>query len=447
MASNAERIRDQLADGPLSSRQLIENIGISQPSLSRAIAGLGESVLRLGAARSIQYALRDSLRGLPEMPVHRVDAEGRVRLLGTLIPVRPEGFVMRQTDGRSLYSEGLPWWLADMRPVGYLGRAYVARHAAALGLPARLADWSDTDSLRALLAHGHDLPGNLLVGEHVRELFLASPAPMAIEQTDKARLYPRFAREAAQGERPGSSAGGEQPKFTAYAVTESGPRHVLVKFSEAEDNPVSERWRDLLLVEHLALATLREAGIPAACTRLIDTAGQRFLEVERFDRVGERGRRALHSLAMLDAEFVGAAINYWPEITRRLAGARIVESGAVAGSALLWAFGSLIGNTDMHNGNLSFLSDLGRPYALAPAYDMTAMAFAPRSGGGLPQTLAEPGLRSDIAGDTWRQAEALALTLLARLKASRALSPRFSPCLAALDAHLALAMERIARLG
>ncbi|WP_417068905.1 type II toxin-antitoxin system HipA family toxin YjjJ [Niveibacterium terrae] len=447
MSSNAERIRDQLAEGPRTSRQLIEKLDISQPSLSRAMAELGESVLRLGAARSIQYALRDTLRGLPEMPVHRVDAEGRLGLLGTLIPVRPEGFVMRQADGRSLYSEGLPWWLADMRPAGYLGRAYVARHGAALGLPARLGDWSDTDTLRALLAHAFDLPGNLLLGEHARELFLASPAPSLISEADKLRVYPQLASEAALGERPGSSAGGEQPKFTAYAATELGARHVLVKFSEAEDSPVSERWRDLLQVEHLALETLREAGIPAARTRLIDTAGQRFLEVERFDRVGESGRHALHSLAMLDAEFVGAATGIWPEITRRLAEERIVRQEAVAGSALLWAFGSLIGNTDMHKGNLSFLSDDGRPYALAPAYDMTAMAFAPRSGGGLPETLSEPSLRSDIASDTWRQAEALALTLLARLKTTPGFSPRFAPCLAALDAHLALATERIARLG
>ena len=33
---------------------------------------------------------------------------------------------------------------------------------------------------------------------------------------------------------------------------------------------------------------------------------QRFLEVIRFDRVGTLGRKALMSLAALDAEFVGA---------------------------------------------------------------------------------------------------------------------------------------------
>ncbi|WP_233573392.1 hypothetical protein [Acidovorax sp. 94] len=38
---------------------------------------------------------------------------------------------------------------------------------------------------------------------------------------------------------------------------------------------------------------------------------QRFLEVQRFDRRGARGRRALHSFAALDAEFVGSGGN-WP---------------------------------------------------------------------------------------------------------------------------------------
>ena len=48
-------------------------------------------------------------------------------------------------------------------------------------------------------------------------------------------------------------------------------------------------------------------------------------------------------------------------------------------------FGTLIGNSDMHSGNLSFVAERGRPYNLAPAYDMTPMALAPRTGGGICQ--------------------------------------------------------------
>ena len=148
----------------------------------------------------------------------------------------------------------------------------------ALGLPARLSDWSDEHALRALLAYGHDVVGNLLLGDLARDRFLSTPLPVPVAQQDKAVAYSQLALNAASGEVPGSSAGGEQPKFAVYAETPAGPRHLLVKFSEAENSPVSERWRDLLLAEHLALETLRGAGISAAQTYIFDHDGQRFLE-------------------------------------------------------------------------------------------------------------------------------------------------------------------------
>ncbi len=447
MASHAESIRFRLADGPLSASQLSESMGISQPTVSRAIAELGDDIVRIGAARSIRYALRDTVRGLPDIPIHRVDAEGRMSPLGTLVPVRPEGFVMHRIDGTTLHSDGLPWWLTDMRPQGFLGRAHAARHGPALGLPARLTDWSDTHALRALLAYGHDMVGNLLVGNAARDRFLSQPLPEPIAEKDRAETYVRLATAATQGDAPGSSAGGEQPKFIAYAMTPAGPRHVIVKFSEAEDSPVSERWRDLLRAEHLALTTLREAGVPAAVSTLIDHGGRRFLQVERFDRVGPLGRRALLSLSALDAEFVGAAAEGWPGIAHRLTRDRHIQPEAAAVACLLWAFGTLIGNTDMHGGNLSFVAEQGRPCALAPAYDMTPMAFAPRSGGGLPDTVPEAVIHPAVAHDSWRHAHALARTCLARVTADDGFSARFAPCIAALARHLDAASARIARLG
>lgn len=447
MSRHADAIRLKLTSGPLTARQLIDLLGISQPTLSRALAELGDGIVRLGAARSIQYALRDGPRGLQDMPVYRVDVAGKVRLLGTLIPVRPDGFVMRQEDGDTRYSAGLPWWLFDMRPAGYLGRAYAARHGAALGLPARLTDWTDTHALRALLANGEDMVGNLLLGDVARDRFLAGALPESIAETQKAARYAALARAAASGEQPGSSAGGEQPKFVACAETPAGPRHVLVKFSEPNAGPVGERWRDLLLAEHLALETLREAGAPAATTRLIDTTDQRFLEVERFDRVGALGRRAVFSLSALDAEFVGAGGGNWPAIARRLAVEKVIPPLAVESAALLWAFGTLIGNTDMHGGNLSFLSEQGPPCEIAPAYDMSPMGFAPRSGGGLPDALGEAAIDSGVANATWRRAEALARAFLARVAAGGGFSPRFAPCIAALERRIETAGARIARLG
>jgi hypothetical protein len=434
MSRHADPIRLLLAQGPLSARQLVEKTGISQPTVSRALAVLGDEVVRIGAGPAIQYALRDAGRAAVAAPVFRVSDEGQIRELGRLVPVRPEGFVMVQADGVTLHSDGLPWWLFDMRPQGYLGRAYAAAHAAGLGLPANPEQWSDAEVLHAQLAQGHDAIGNLLIGEAARERFLAMPAPQPVE---RATAYPALARAASAGELAGSSAGGEQPKFCAYS--ERG--HVLVKFSAADDNPVSERWRDLLLAEHLALAVLGVAS------EVFDFAGQRFLEVPRFDRVGQLGRVGVFSLRALDAEFVGDAAAPWPSLVARLASAGQVEAGAVGGAALLWAFGTLIGNTDMHAGNLSFVSLHGRPYQLAPAYDVLPMGFAPRSGGALVDTLAPAALIAAVDADTWRQALQLAENFFARLSDTAAFSPRFQPCIAALDRHIDEAARRIARLG
>ena len=447
MSLHLDALRVLLAAGPQSAQQLIEKMGISQPTLSRALSRLGDEVVRLGAARSMQYTLRDSARGLADIPVYRVNAEGQIRALGTLVAVRPQGFVMRRADGATLHSEGLPWWLFDMRPQGFLGRAYAARHAAALGLPTRLSDWSDEHALRALLAHGHDVVGNLLLGDLARDRFLTTPLPAPITEPQKAEVYRQLALDAASGEVAGTSAGGEQPKFAVYAATPAGPRHLLVKFSEAEDSPVSERWRDLLLAEHLALETLRAAGFAAAQTYVLDHGGQRFLEVERFDRMGSLGRRALHSLTALDAEFVGAGSGGWPLPARRLADAGHIQPQAAEGAAVLWAFGTLIGNTDMHNGNVSFIAEHGRPYAIAPAYDMTPMAFAPRSGGGLPESIPAPTIQAAVPNATWRRAEVLADDFLARLRAANGFSPRFCACVAALESHRTAASAAIARLG
>ncbi len=442
-----DTIRMYLARGPLSARQLAEKINVSQPTMARALAELGDDIIRIGAARSIHYALQDSARGFSDFAIYRVDAEGRIKRLGTLVPVCPEGFVMQQEDGVTLHSQGLPWWLFDMRPQGYLGRAYAARYGAELGLPSGLKDWNDSHALRALLVHGHDVVGNLLLGDMARDRFLAATPAEPIAEEQKAVQYASLALATSSGEKPGSSAGGEQPKFTAFAMTPTGARHVIVKFSTLEESPVSERWRDLLLAEHLALGTLRDAGISAASTHIVNHGNQRFLEVERFDRVGDLGRRALISLAALDAEFVGSGTASWPIITRRLATDGQITPEAAQSANLLWAFGTLIGNSDMHSGNLSFISEQGRPYHIAPAYDMTPMAFAPRSSGERPDTLLEANIHASVPNETWRRAEELARVFLTRIIDSTEFSQRFAPCVTELQRHVEAASSKIGRLG
>jgi len=419
---------------------------VSQPTVSRALKTLGDDLVPFGAARSIQYALRDSARLELHAPIYRISAEGQLRELGKLIPVCPEGFVMKQADGVALHTEGLPWWLFDMRPQGYLGRAYNQRHGVRLGLPDRLTDWNDTHVLRALLLQGEDLPGNLLVGDAARELFVNAPVPEPIPSAGKEQAYAALAAAATRGEHLGSSAGGEQPKFTACALLDDGPVHVIVKFTALADNAVSQRWRDILQAEHLALGVLRDHGIAAAQSAIYNHGPQRFLEVRRFDREGALGRHALFSIFALDAQFVGNA-SAWPHVVRALAKKGIVQREAEAITNLLWAFGTLIGNTDMHGGNLSFMSAHGRPYQLAPAYDMTPMAFAPTAGGDLVQREFPLNIGTDVPPAAWHEALPLAQEFVRRLQACKALSEGFQPCLAILTARMAEAAERIARLA
>lgn len=434
MINRSDMIRQLLRQGPMTVRQLIDIMDISQPTISRALKTLGDYVVRIGSGPSIQYALRDAFRRFNSAPIYRITEEGQIKPLGKLIPVHPDGFVMEQTDGVCLHSDGLPWWLFDMRPQGYLGRAYASTFSAELGLSPNPDHWSDADMIRALLAHGHDAVGNLLIGEQARNQFLEMPLPTPV---DRAKDYPSLALAVSCGEAPGSSAGGEQPKFCTY--TERG--HVLVKFTALDDNPISERWRDLLQAEHLALKVL---GVE---TEVFDFAGQRFLEIPRFDRMGPLGRIGLFSLRALEAEFVGRARDAWPVLVNELVKHGHVHPDAASGTARLWAFGMLIGNTDMHHGNLSFISSHGRPYQLAPAYDILPMGFAPKSGGEIVNTLRPAILLEAISGEIWHEALELAERFFTLAGECRGFSANFEPCLAALRHHLDEARVRIARLG
>lgn len=104
-------------------------------------------------------------------------------------------------------------------------------------------------------------------------------------------------------------------------------------------------------------------------------------------------------------------------------------------------------NKGLPSGNLLFFSEHGRPYAIAPVYDMTPMAFAPRRGGGLPDSLAAPTIHASGANETWRRAEVLARAFLIRVMAAREFSHRFTPCITALERHVEAASAKIGRLG
>lgn len=99
---------------------------------------------------------------------------------------------MQYSDGQRTHFDGRPWWLLDMRPQGYLGRAYAARYGHELGLPNKLSEWSDTHALQALLLQGHDAVGNLLIGDKARDYFLTADLTKPIDRSSKKKYLRKW---------------------------------------------------------------------------------------------------------------------------------------------------------------------------------------------------------------------------------------------------------------
>ena len=246
------------------------------------------------------------------------------------MPLQGGAIWVDEADGLSQQHGGLPWFLDDMRPQGFMGRTFAHAHPE-LQLGTDPRHWNDDDVLRALALFGDDLPGNLVVGEAAFQRF--HTLPQRASRAESHADYPRMAEQAMQGTLSGSSAGGEQPKF----CTRHGERHVIVKFSPAGDAPVDQRLRDLLVCEHLALSVLAQAGLPAAKTDIVQGGGRIFLEAERFDRTAQ-GRIGMVSLMVYDNEYVGEMDNWAATANRMLARGLLTAKGrphaAPAGS--LW---------------------------------------------------------------------------------------------------------------
>lgn len=390
-----------LRSGLASAISLSDKLGVSVATLHRMLHERGNQIVRLGSTKQARFALRRIVRSKrASIPVYLINEQGQGVNCGMLDLIAPEGSVFPlhhlgwPTDAEHLKGawDGLPYFLYDMRPQGYLGRIFARQAAVDLDVPTDPERWSDDHIIDVLSRRGADTPGNLIVGDDAYTLWLqsvASPTP-AIQKGLEAEQYLVLASEATALIGGGSSAGGEFPKFTAKRVLEgSDTPHVIVKFSGADDSLPVRRWSDLLVCEHLALQTLRKnTQLLAAKSRILMAEGRTFLEVERFDRHGEFGRLPLISLAVLDAAFIGSGNGDWPTLIEKLVSLSMVSKALVQETLVLWWFGRLIGNSDMHLGNLSFqlIKNEGQSVSmhLSPAYDMLPMLYAPLSGGEVP---------------------------------------------------------------
>ena len=374
-------IREYLGRGPSTSREIQAATGLSQSSVARRLREMEDAVVQLPMGRSIRYAATCNAFGSNDkLPLSMVDTDGNTALIAYIRPLCHGGFFVEPVidispllmgenkDG--LYA-GLPYFLYDLRPQGFLGRLTAQAIASRSDdFPTDPRHWNTDQIGRYLISNGDDLPGNFKFGDQARLRVRSKPVSVSDED------YPALADSVMGGAVPGSSAGGEQPKFTAFNGNQAS--HVIVKFSPKGDQSPAVWWRDILITEYHAAKTIHNRLFPAAETRLIDMDKRLFLETRRFDRSGEYGRRPMVSLQAADAEFTGTGTN-WPQAANALFKRKLMSEQDVLTVEALWQFGRLINNTDMHLGNLS-LSLEGEAFRLLPLYDMCSMGFAPRSG-------------------------------------------------------------------
>jgi len=420
-----QRLLASLSIGPRGAKDLLRELTISQPTLSRLTSTLGEHVVTLGRARATLYARPRIIRDVASrFPVFRIDETGNAHRIGTLQAIQDSQYWWEPVAGKSTMFKFLPWFIQDMRPDGFAGRAFAHRQHLDLRIPPRLQDWNMDDVLVALARRGEDCMGNLVVGEEslVRYLRLAREAALPIKSEEIYSEYPRMARKAMAGDPAGSSAGGEQPKFAA--VIEDGHiQHVLVKFSQATNTPEGERWADLLVCEHLALEIIREAGFNAAQSRILQLENRTFLEVHRFDRSGRFGRLPMNSLGVIDDEFFGRRDN-WIAMANRLESTKMVSPTDASTLRWLSVFGDLIANTDQHFGNVTLVPrELNcKVFILAPAYDVLPMYYRPKDG---EPTFPEFNSQVPAISSEWVNAHRYALLFWERASADLRISERF----------------------
>lgn len=443
----ADPISTLRSHGRLTGGELAKRLDVSRATLMRAVRAAGDAVVSLGNARRTTYAARRPLRGSwAPLPLYRVDQAGQPHEIARLHPTHPAGCAVEYLgdfgwplDGEMAegWFGGLPYPVYDMRPQGFLGRQFAHRCAALLQVDANPERWSDDDVLHVLSLLGSDAPGDLILGEAACTRWLEEAQrarvgewPDAIVDADLPVAYPRLATEAMAAGVAGSSAGGEFPKFPALRLSADGePCHVLVKFSGNDGSPGTTRWADLLVCEHLAGVVLREElGLTTARSRILQHDGRTFLEVERFDRHGALGRSGMVSWLSLNAALFGGASRPWTEAGRQLAECDWLSAEDAHAVERQWHFGLLIGNTDMHDGNLSFVPAAGAGTARlapTPVYDMLPMLYAPLRGVELPERRYAPPLPLPAHEAAWRDAAHAALRYWQRAAADERISRDF----------------------
>jgi hypothetical protein len=376
-------------EGPLSAPEAADRLRVTPMTINNRAKAVGSNILVLGRGKNTRYALPNgNLTGQSQWRLYWVDAQGELSEFAIVSYVKPNTL---HAYGRGINvrtDDELPWFLLPLKLRGYLGRA--AKHR--LGTVARSWDshpekWSLAQQVFAAQSEALEHAGAILWGEDSVQVWEKSTREVPHPEDEKVLLktYDDLADKTTAGQVAGSSADGEQAKFsTLISDKENQVREVLVKFSPPHGTPFGDRWRDLLHSEAKAADVLRDFGFDTPQSRALSSDKRTFLESARIDRIGTRGRKHLLPLFAVHRIFTPGDERNWIDTVARLASQRRISNASIEITQTLYSFGQLIGNSDMHFGNLGVIllspEDISKGrFSLAPCYDMLPMRFKPEA--------------------------------------------------------------------
>lgn len=367
--------------GAISSLDIQTHLNVSQATVSRLIAEVADEVVICGKGKSTKYALAHPIGRSPsQQPIWMINEAGIAKRLGTLSFLSKSQMHVEADGVNEVFTpkldEILPWYLSTLKAQGFLGRL-LAHELSALGVPDNPERW-DTEASLIGAIHTHDAPGAILLGAGAPDTPRGLPR---LPDENLADTLDVMTLDIAKTLPPGSSAGGEQPKF--LASNQQGDSF-LVKFTPPVGTPFGGRWTDLLRMEALCNDVLSLYGFETAQNSFIQSKTRAYLLSKRFDRPGAHGRLHVVSLGAIHHAFVKGPFANWAATCDALVRQGRLQKSSAEDVHAIAQFGKLIGNSDMHFGNACLfvkgqtLKEIVKgQFGLAPVYDMLPMRWRP----------------------------------------------------------------------
>ncbi len=320
----------------------------------------------------------------------------RTELAPLEMPLGPGLFAFPELRRESFY--GLPGMLADAIPDRF-GTALIDEWLTRKGIPAR-----SFNAVDRLCYIGHRAMGALEFepatgpqGRQSKPLNVADLVELASEVLTRRQSFSASLSADQRGPAlqdlllVGTSAGGARAKAViAYNPTTNevrsgqlaapeGFEHWIIKFDGVSGNTDKDLGspRGYGAVELAYSEMAKAAGIATTESRLLEEGGRRHFMTRRFDRLGNRNKLHMQSLAALrhfDYNLAGA---YSYEQALETIQLLELDGGVIQEQMRRMIFNVLARNQDDHVKNIAFLMDRLGTWALSPAFDLT-YAFNPR---------------------------------------------------------------------